>query len=56
MVFLSMSYFYQKMKLFANKLYKLRLFWFLDYALTKKQNFFSTAIQQNLALQFFKIG
>ena len=34
-----MSYLCQNMKLFANKLGKLRLFWFFDYSLKKKEKF-----------------
>ena len=34
-----MSYLCQNMKLFANKLGKLRLFWFFDYSLKKKKKF-----------------
>ena len=34
-----MSYLCQNMKLFANKLGKLRLFWFFDYSLKKKEMF-----------------
>ena len=32
-----MSYLCQIMKLFANKLGKLQLFWFFDYSFTKKR-------------------
>ena len=34
-----MSYLCQNMKLFANKLGKLRLFWFFDYSFKKKEKF-----------------
>ena len=39
MVSLSTPYLCQNMKLFANKLGKVRLFWFFDYSFTKKGKF-----------------
>ena len=41
-----MSYLCQNMQIFANKLGKLRLFWFFDYSFTKKEKVSPTVIRQ----------
>ena len=56
MVSLFMSYMRQNMKLFANKLGKLELFWLFDYSFTKTEKLSPAATQQIPSPNFFYVA